>query len=226
MSTLALAPCTLIFTGADLASVHEQITKYFKEKCLTEAPAPMPVPVTPALFPYETGLVKVFAQEELPAAVWPAYCELRDYGNSITTKIAVVAREVAAKHFPEHEALAGEYIYLRYLLGISLWHFCRKLNEELLLSRSTLQLNEFLTFPNEGHLGGIMCLSMAEFERLLHQAAAKLVKAGWKSHNRYNFAGTEFQKVAIICSKRKFDDDLFAGGSLRANKLDEELAKL
>jgi hypothetical protein len=230
MSTLALAPCTLIFTGADLASVHEQITKYYTEKALAvPVPEPAPVPVAPALFPYEKGLVK----EDNTPRCWPSlstfntYCALREYGNSKPAEIAKVARELAAKHFPEHEALAGEYIYLRYLLGTcgDMWRFGNNLDKELRKIDSTLQLNEFLTFSDEGHLGGIMCLSMTEFKRLLHQAAAKLVKAGWESHRNGNFAGTEFQKAAIICSKHKIDG-VDAGYSLDANALDQALAKL
>ncbi len=232
MSTLALAPCTLIFTGADLASVHDQIAKYCVEKGLAdaveEAPVPVPAPA-PTLFPYEKGLVKDFAifnHGKTDEAFVKAYYALRDYGNSMPAKIAVVARELAAKHFPEHEALAGEYIYLRYLMGTSseIWHLCHELDKELRKIDSHMQPNEFLTVPTDLHCPACL-LSMGEFERLLHQAAAKLVKAGWKSHTNFNFAGTEFQRLAIICSKHKIDD-LFVGGSLRAAKLDEELAKL
>ncbi len=227
MSTLALAPCTLIFTGADLASVHEQIAKYYIEKGLAdaveEAPAPAP---TPALFPYELGIVKAMTQEDLPAAAWPAYCKLRDYGNSVPAKIAAIARELAAKHFPAQQELAAEYIYLRYLMGTSysMWQYCWEMEQALKGTGSTLDPRALLEIPTDARCGYPSVLP--DLEQKLHYAAAKLVKAGWKSHTNFNFAGTEFQKVAIICGKHEIDDDLFAGGSLRARLLDDELAKL
>ncbi len=234
MSTLALSPCTLIFTGADLASVHDQIAKYCVEKGLADAveePVPVPAPA-PALFPYEKGLVKEFTDGEFLRMIdykhwpelWVCYAKLKSYGNSKPAEIAKVARELAAKHFPEHEALAGEYIYLRYLMGTSseLWHHCYELGVELRKQGSTLRPNAFLIPPTPVDY---YFLSSGEVEQLLHKAAAKLVKAGWKSHTNGNFGGTEFQKLAIICGKRKIDD-CDAGYTLRANKLDEELAKL
>ncbi len=243
MSTFALAPCTLIFTGADLASVHDQIAKYCVEKGLpkagnplqagladaVEAPAPAPAPV---IFPYEAGLVKEFTDGELLRMIdykhwpelWLRYANLKSFGNSKPAEIAKVARELAAKHFPEHEALAGEYIYLRYLMGFSckFWLLGHELGVELRKQGSPLRPKDFLVplFPADNYF-----LSIGPLEQLLHQAAAKLVKAGWKSHRKGNFRGTEFQKLAIICGKHKLDD-CDAGYSLRANKLDEELAKL
>ncbi len=225
MSTLALAPCTLIFTGADLASVHEQIAKYYTEKALA-APAPASAPVAPALFPYEKGMVKLLAQEDMPAAAWPAYCELRDYGNSMPPKIAVVAHELAAKHFPAHQELAAEYIYLRYLMGTScaMWGYSWRLEQALKGAGSQLHPNELLIIPTtDNHIFNPI---LPDLEKRLHHTAAKLVKAGWKSHTNFNFAGTEFQKLAIICSKREVDDDCCAGGTLRADLLDKELTKL
>ncbi len=235
MSTLALAPCTLIFTGADLASVHDQIAKYCVEKGLADAveEAPAPAPVAPALFPYENGLVKEFTDGELLRMIdykhwpelWVRYANLKSFGNSKPAEIAKVARELAASHFPSQQELAGEYIYLRFLMGASskFWHLSHELGVELRKQGSTLRPNDFLVpvFPGDYYF-----LSMGEVEQLLHQVAAKLVKAGWKSHRNGNFAGTEFQRLAIICGKHPINEELTAGYTLRANKLDEELVKL
>ncbi len=197
------------------------------------------ISIAPALFPYENGFIKEFTREEFLRMVgisylnqiWPIYNDLRIYGNSRPPALAAAARELAAEHFPDQQALASEYIYLRLLMGTTTktQHLCFSFNEALHRSPDwgrpqKIGIEAFLVpgFPHHRFRPETAVV----YSQMLHQAAAKLVKAGWKSHTNGDFAGTEFQRVESLCYTHKIKEGLIFGLDLLANKLDEALATL
>jgi hypothetical protein len=137
-------------------------------------------------------------------------------------KLAAKAKELAAERsYGAPEYLVAEYHYNR-------WMIAREEHVVRLLYRmkSLVPKNDGLHCQIEEMIDPDL-RNGNFFKKRLFQLAIKLImEHGWKGPNRFNLAGTEFQKVAIDASKAKIAGCNYAlttGGSLDTYKLQEAL---
>ncbi len=267
MSTLTFAAHTVVFTGATLEELHDQICKYAvkvglasEEAVPAPAPAPAPVPmatpipVEPTLTPppawaggpvgeqefvgsdghllwcapldferWCNGLVEIHNLTANLEQIKYAYSRLQMALVMMPPKLVTKAKELAAANsYGAPEYLVAEYHYNR-------WMIAQEENVKQMVNylKRLVGKNEGLHYEIEELVDPDLRKSTSFFQKRLFQLAIKLIKEhGWKGPNRWNLAGTEFQKMAIDASKAKLDGrpvPTCGFGSLDTYKLQEAL---
>ncbi len=244
MSTLTFAAHTVVFTGATLEELHDQICKYVVKAGLAAEEAPVAVEPKPVIAP-EPDFVgsdgRLLIKSEAEFAHWltmltasypvaanlhhikQCYALMKEALVTMPPLLAAAAKELAAKHSygaPEH--LVAEYHYNRWMIA-----------QEELAARMRFRMqglvksDRVLNTQIDEIVDPILRLQECNFFRnRLQSLAVKLIKEhGWKGPTNYNLAGTEFQKAAIDASKVRVGGcyTLKPQFSLHSHKLTEAL---
>lgn len=224
MSTLTLAPITVIFTGATMDEVHGQIAKYCVNNGITEnvtpssAPASVSVPTPvniafPESFIGERGelLKKDLTTPELTAwlkvkstgdesknwTIAGANRRIRLYLKELPPKLATAAREFARSNTYGYAPphLIAEYVYCRWMSAME-----RGAAVAVPYVRCTDD------FAIDDYIEPAIYRGELFTEKRLELAAKLIKEHGWKLPEGNSLANTEFQRIAIDCKKVNMPD--------------------
>ncbi len=239
MSTLSLAAHTVVFSGATLEELHDQICKYAVKVGLAdtveEVTAAVAAPVAapkPEFFgvdgsllgmkPVDFGNWASTITTPNHADIQRCYYVIQEALTTMPPFLAAKALELAAKNSygaPTH--LVAEYHYNRWMLEQEETVTTRLYMLKSLVPKDQNLYKQIELMVDHSLLKGTF------FSDRLFALAVKLVKEhGWKGPTNYSLAGTEFQKVAMDASKVKLDGrsvPTSGHGSLNTHMLDKAL---